>query len=177
MSISRPFDMIKDLNESKHLKKIAVKITEIWYIQIPPKPGHMEMILMDSKFTYATTLKHREFPDIPELQYDFKKFSDILTGNLRSDLLIGTLFIFDLEIIGAFDKLIFSSTQADPKMVIFSMKDFCGDVITYTLWEAHAMKFFNCYNNQPTGGPMIILLTHARVKEGKCDVVYKVFYF
>ncbi|KAF1881031.1 hypothetical protein Lal_00023062 [Lupinus albus] len=89
MSLSRPFDLIKDLNDSKHLWKIAVRITQIWYVQTPPKPGHLEMILMDSKFTPGTTLKQREFPDIPELQYDFKKFNDILSGNFRSDLLIG----------------------------------------------------------------------------------------
>ncbi|CAL0299439.1 unnamed protein product [Lupinus luteus] len=118
------------------------------------------------QFTSGTTLKHREFPDIPELQYDFKKFSDILVGDLRSDLLI--------EIIGAFDKLVFSNTQADPKKVIFSVKNFCGDVITWPLWEAHAMKIFTCYNNQPTRS-MTILLTHARVKEGKGNVVYKFF--
>ncbi|KAF1865264.1 hypothetical protein Lal_00004638 [Lupinus albus] len=103
MSLSRPFDFIKDLNDSKHLWKIAVMITQIWYVQIPPKPEHLEMILMDSKwsqylpenntyvmhnfnvmrndlhykvcdhlyrmqFTPSTTLKQREFPDIPELE-------------------------------------------------------------------------------------------------------------
>ncbi|KAE9584966.1 hypothetical protein Lalb_Chr25g0284021 [Lupinus albus] len=49
MSLSRPFDFIKDLNDSKHLWKIAVRITQIWYVQIPSKLGHLEMILMDSK--------------------------------------------------------------------------------------------------------------------------------
>ncbi|KAE9607670.1 putative nucleic acid-binding protein [Lupinus albus] len=49
MSLSRPFDFIKDLNDSKHIWKIAVRITQIWYVQIPLKPGHLEMILMDSK--------------------------------------------------------------------------------------------------------------------------------
>ncbi|KAE9617964.1 hypothetical protein Lalb_Chr03g0041121 [Lupinus albus] len=104
MSLSRPFDFIKDLNDSKHLWKIAVRITQIWYVQIPSKPGHLEMILMDSKtdlqykacdhvyrmqFTPGTTLKQREFHDIPELEYDFKKFSDILSENFRADMLIG----------------------------------------------------------------------------------------
>ncbi|KAE9590236.1 hypothetical protein Lalb_Chr21g0317491 [Lupinus albus] len=41
------------------------------------------------QFTAGTTLKQREFPDIPELEYDFKKFNDIISGNFRSDLLIG----------------------------------------------------------------------------------------
>ncbi|KAF1892386.1 hypothetical protein Lal_00010851 [Lupinus albus] len=175
MSLSWPFDFIKDVNDSKHLWKIAVRITQLWYVQIPPKSGHLEMILMDSKgdkiqvsvkkdefnqrnqsllenktyvmhnfnvlrndlqfkacdhvyrmqFTASTTLKQREFHDIPELEYNFKKFSDILSGNFR------------------------------------------GDVISYTLWEAHAIKFLNFFNNQPSLQPLVILLTNARVKEGQ----------
>ncbi|KAE9599434.1 putative nucleic acid-binding protein [Lupinus albus] len=113
------------------------------------------------QFTPGTTLKQREFPDIPELQYDFKKFSDILSGNFRSDLLI--------EVIGVFDKLVFTQTQSNLKKFIFSMKDICGDVISCTLWETHAMKFYNYYNNQPIVQPLIILLTNARVKEGQGD--------
>ncbi|KAF1869381.1 hypothetical protein Lal_00022691 [Lupinus albus] len=49
MSISHPFDMINDVNDSKQLWKIVVRITKLWYVQIPPKRGHLEIILMDSK--------------------------------------------------------------------------------------------------------------------------------
>ncbi|KAF1862315.1 hypothetical protein Lal_00026843 [Lupinus albus] len=56
MSLSRPFDFIKDLNDSKHIWKIAVRITQIWYVQIPLKPGHLEMILMDSKEITCVTI-------------------------------------------------------------------------------------------------------------------------
>ncbi|KAF1864530.1 hypothetical protein Lal_00021955 [Lupinus albus] len=34
MSTSRSFDMIMDLNDSKYMWKIAVRITEIWYVQL-----------------------------------------------------------------------------------------------------------------------------------------------
>ncbi|KAF1881976.1 hypothetical protein Lal_00038620 [Lupinus albus] len=173
ISLSRPFNFIKDVNDSKHIWKIVVRITQLWYVQIPPKPGHLEMILMDSKgekiqvsvkkdefnqwsqsllenktyvmhnfnFTAGTTLKRREFPDIPELEYDFKKFSDIISGNFQSDLLI--------DVIGVFDKLIFSQTQSNLKK------------------EAHAIKFLNFYNNLPNRQPLVILLTNARVKDGQ----------
>ncbi|KAF1885787.1 hypothetical protein Lal_00008527 [Lupinus albus] len=49
MSISRPFELIRDLNDSKYLWKIAVRITDIGHVQLLLKPGHMEMILMDCK--------------------------------------------------------------------------------------------------------------------------------
>ncbi|KAE9604399.1 putative nucleic acid-binding protein [Lupinus albus] len=49
MSISNTFDMIKDINESKQLWKIVVRITNLWYVQMPPRSDHLDMILMDSK--------------------------------------------------------------------------------------------------------------------------------
>ncbi|KAE9603803.1 putative nucleic acid-binding protein [Lupinus albus] len=49
MSLSYPFDMITDVNDSKHFWKIAVRITKLWFVQKPPKSGHLEMVLMDSK--------------------------------------------------------------------------------------------------------------------------------
>ncbi|KAE9608423.1 putative nucleic acid-binding protein [Lupinus albus] len=47
MVISCPFDMIKDLNDTKHIWEIAVRITDMWYVQLPPKSGHLEIILLD----------------------------------------------------------------------------------------------------------------------------------
>ncbi|KAF1860012.1 hypothetical protein Lal_00027862 [Lupinus albus] len=49
MSLSHPFDMITDVNDSKHFWKIAVRITKLWFVPKPPKSGHLEMVLMDSK--------------------------------------------------------------------------------------------------------------------------------
>ncbi|KAF1860446.1 hypothetical protein Lal_00037791 [Lupinus albus] len=49
MSISHPFELIRDLNDSKYMWKIVVRIIYIWYVQLLLKPGHMEMILMDCK--------------------------------------------------------------------------------------------------------------------------------
>ncbi|KAF1885841.1 hypothetical protein Lal_00042715 [Lupinus albus] len=54
-------------------------------------------------------------------------------------------------------------------MYLFAYIFISGDVISCTLWEAHAMKFYNYYNNQPIVQPLIILLTNARVKEGQGD--------
>ncbi|CAL0303320.1 unnamed protein product [Lupinus luteus] len=55
-SMARPFELISDLNDSKHLWKIAVRIIDIWYVQLPPKPGHLQMILMNSKEITCATI-------------------------------------------------------------------------------------------------------------------------
>ncbi|KAE9601060.1 hypothetical protein Lalb_Chr13g0293751 [Lupinus albus] len=84
------------------------------------------------QFIDGTTIKDRDFLDIPQFEYLFKKFGEIFAGNFQIDLLVGD-----------------------------------GDFLTCTLWESHAIKFLNCYNNQSTGKPMMMILTHARVKEGQ----------
>ncbi|XP_019434063.1 PREDICTED: replication protein A 70 kDa DNA-binding subunit-like [Lupinus angustifolius] len=111
------------------------------------------------QFTVGTTLREKEFADIPKFEYAFKKFSEILVGDFHADLLV--------DIIGVVDQMVFSQTQASLKKIIFNIRDSSGDVITCTLWESHAMKFFNCYNNFTVSELMIVLLTHARDKEGQ----------
>ncbi|XP_019457540.1 PREDICTED: uncharacterized protein LOC109357940 [Lupinus angustifolius] len=111
------------------------------------------------QFTAGTTLRDKKFLEITQFEFVFKNLADILAGNFESDLLV--------DIIGAIDKMVFSQTQASLKKVIFTLRDSSGDVITCILWESHAIKFLNCYNNFTLGEPMIVLLTHARVKEGQ----------
>ncbi|KAL6508619.1 hypothetical protein OROGR_023330 [Orobanche gracilis] len=209
MAISRPFDMIKDLNDSKHLWKIVVRIADLWYIQMPPKPDHLEMILMDSKgdkiqvsirkddftewngklkehhtyvmhnshvvrndlqyktcehayrmqFTSGTTLKEKDLPDIPLYEFQFKSFSDILAGNCRTYLLVDSM--------GVVHEVNYSQPNANLKKVVFTMKDISGDLISCTLWEEHAIKFMNYCHSKPIDAPIIIILTHAWIKESQ----------
>ncbi|KAE9612272.1 putative nucleic acid-binding protein [Lupinus albus] len=63
--------------------------------------------------------------------------------------------------------MIFSQTQTTLKKVVLNLRDSSGDLLTCTLWESHAIKFLNCYNNQLSGKTMVMILTHARVKEGQ----------
>ncbi|KAE9608419.1 hypothetical protein Lalb_Chr08g0235451 [Lupinus albus] len=44
------------------------------------------------QFTAGTTLKEKDFLDIPEVEYDFMKFGEILAGNFQIDLLVGQFF-------------------------------------------------------------------------------------
>ncbi|KAE9604357.1 putative nucleic acid-binding protein [Lupinus albus] len=49
MSVSHTFDMIKDINDSKQQWKIAIRIMNRLYVQMPPRSGHLDMILMDKQ--------------------------------------------------------------------------------------------------------------------------------
>ncbi|KAF1874419.1 hypothetical protein Lal_00029846 [Lupinus albus] len=68
--------MIMDLKDTKHLWKMAIRITEIWYVQIPPKPGHLEMILMNSKEDkIQVSVRNEEFNEWKERLVENKTYS------------------------------------------------------------------------------------------------------
>ncbi|XP_019427045.1 PREDICTED: uncharacterized protein LOC109335358 [Lupinus angustifolius] len=157
MSISCPFELVRDLNDLKHLWKIVVRITEIWYVQLPPKPGHLEMILMDCKGDkIQVSVKKDEFnqwkdhliEDNTYVMHNFNVFHNDLQFKACNHAYI---LQFTTDIIGVVDKMVFSQTQASLKKVIFNLIGSSGDVITCTFLESHAMKFFNCYNNFTIG--------------------------
>ncbi|KAE9615310.1 putative nucleic acid-binding protein [Lupinus albus] len=59
MSASHKCDMIKDINDSKQQWKIVVRIANRWYVQMPPRSGHLDMILMDEQgdIIYVSVLR------------------------------------------------------------------------------------------------------------------------
>ncbi|KAF1858756.1 hypothetical protein Lal_00044789 [Lupinus albus] len=153
MSLSWPFDFIKDLNDSKHLWKIAVRITQIWYVQIPPKPGHLEMILMDSKGDKIQVSVRKD---------EFNQWNQCLLEN--------NIYVMHNFNVMKNDLQYKACDHRHPIWEFPFRIANSGDVISCTLWETHAMKFFNYFNNQSIVQPLIILLTNARVKEGHGDV-------
>ncbi|KAF1860452.1 hypothetical protein Lal_00037797 [Lupinus albus] len=99
----------------------GLMITQIWYIQTPPKPGHLEMILMDSKGDKIQVSVRKD---------EFNQWSQCLLENntyvmhnfnvLRSGLQYKACdhvyrMQFTPEVIGVFDKLVFTQTQSNLK--------------------------------------------------------------
>ncbi|CAH9113013.1 unnamed protein product [Cuscuta epithymum] len=108
------------------------------------------------QFTGGTSVKHQELPDIPRDYYTFKKFSDILSGNLRTDVLV--------DIIGAFCEIVRSDISSPLKKVSFLMKDLSGDIMTCTLWEDYASKFLELHDKHKSE-LIVVILTQAKIKE------------
>ncbi|CAH9094303.1 unnamed protein product [Cuscuta europaea] len=104
------------------------------------------------QFTSCTTLKHQELPDIPKDYYSFKKFSEILSGNLRTNVLV------------AFHDIVRSDISTPLKKVAFWMKDLSGEMIMCTLWQDYASKFLEFHENHKSE-LIVIILTQAKIKE------------
>ena len=47
--MARPIEVVKDINDSKDLWKIAVRCKHLWTITSASNKEHIEMILVDSK--------------------------------------------------------------------------------------------------------------------------------
>ena len=43
------FDLIKEIDGEKETLKLAVQITNLWFVQPKDKQRHLEMIMMDGK--------------------------------------------------------------------------------------------------------------------------------
>ncbi|KAH1215114.1 Replication protein A DNA-binding subunit B [Glycine max] len=52
-------------------------------------------------------------------------------------------------------------------MVVFRMKDLSGEILSCTLWENYYMQFLSYLNERGNDGPMVIILTHARIKDAQ----------
>lgn len=49
-----------------------------------------------------------------------------------------------------------------------------GEILSCTLWENYCTQFLSYLNERGDDGPMVIILTHARIKDaqGKYDILF-----
>ncbi|KAI5427367.1 hypothetical protein KIW84_032693 [Lathyrus oleraceus] len=112
-------------------------------------------------FLGGTTMKAIELQNIPPKGYFFKDFGEILQGKCKTDRLE--------DIIGAVSEInhIQSNTPGKKVVVSIVLKDLKGNCINCNLWEIYGSKFLAYYNDPKNNGAIVILLTHAMVKDGQ----------
>ena len=49
-----------------------------------------------------------------------------------------------------------------------------GEILSCTLWENYCIQFLSYLNERGNDGPMVIILTHARIKDAqdKYDILF-----
>ncbi|KAI5409237.1 hypothetical protein KIW84_054876 [Lathyrus oleraceus] len=170
--MSRKVDSVKDINDSKETWRLAVRIMDVWSVVNNKGIEHLEMIVMDSLwkvcdhskkivFLGGTTMKAIELQNIPPKGYFFKDFGEILQGECKTDRLE--------DIIGAVSEINHIQSNTPGKKVVVSvvLKDLKGNCINCNLWEIYGSKFLAYYNDPKNNGAIVILLTHAMVKDGQ----------
>ncbi|XP_058777136.1 replication protein A 70 kDa DNA-binding subunit C-like [Vicia villosa] len=113
-------------------------------------------------FLGGTTMKHMDVQNIPPRKYYFKDFSEINGGNCQLNRLE--------DIIGVVHEInnMQSNTPGKKTFAAFSLKDLSGNIVSCTLWESYGSKFLDYYNDPNNSGAIVVILTHAMIKE--CQV-------
>ncbi|KAI5447741.1 hypothetical protein KIW84_015257 [Lathyrus oleraceus] len=163
--MSRKVDSVKDINDSKETWRLAVRIMDVW--SIVNNKVSITMIFSGSdhskKFVFlgGTTMKAIELQNIPPKGYFFKDFGEILQGKCKTDRLE--------DIIGAVSEINHIQSNTPGKKVVVSvvLKDLKGNCINCNLWEIYGSKLLAYYNDPKNNGAIVILLTHAMVKDGQ----------
>ncbi|KAI5444460.1 hypothetical protein KIW84_012913 [Lathyrus oleraceus] len=106
-------------------------------------------------------MKAIELQNISPKGYFFKDFGEILQGKCKTDRLE--------DIIGAVSEINHIKSNTPGKKVVVSvvLKDLKGNCINCNLWEIYGSKFLAYYNDPKNNGAIVILLTHAMVKDGQ----------
>ncbi|KAI5392206.1 hypothetical protein KIW84_076841 [Lathyrus oleraceus] len=169
--MSRKVDSVKDINDSKETWRLAVRIMDVWSVVNNKGIEHLEMIVMDSLgdriqvlIRHDHLLKWKEaieLQNIPPKGYFFKDFGEILQGKCKTDRLE--------DIIGVVSEINHIQSNTPGKKVVVSvvLKDLKGNCINCNLWEIYGSKFLAYYNDPKNNGAIVILLTHAMVKDGQ----------
>ncbi|KAK2448879.1 replication protein A 70 kDa DNA-binding subunit B [Trifolium repens] len=160
-TMSRGFDAVQNVNDSKEQWKLAVRVEDLWTVTNRGKE-HMEFLILDKQGD------------------QIQPFEEILAGNYHSDLLV--------DIIGAVHEIKSQKqTMAGKKWpTAFSLKhpgSFCLtltfiymsmthynsglNIIPCTLWGELGKDFMTHYNSKSDDGPMVIIIKHAHIKEPK----------
>ncbi|KAI5390770.1 hypothetical protein KIW84_075891 [Lathyrus oleraceus] len=190
VKMSRKVDYVKDINDSKETWRLAVRIMDGDRIQVLIRHDHllkwkevikenMTCIINNGSvynndfqwkvcdhskkivFLGGTTMKAIELQNIPPKGYFFKDFGEILQGKCKTDRLE--------DIIGAVSEINHIQSNTPGKKVVVSvvLKDLKGNCINCNLWEIYGSKILAYYNDPKNNGAIVILLTHAMVKDGQ----------
>ncbi|KAG5059655.1 hypothetical protein JHK87_000684 [Glycine soja] len=202
-------DKIMSIDGSKETLKLAVRITDPWFVGTPNKSEQAEMVFVDSEgdqihaicksdhlkswkadlkenctyvmhnfkgvkndgqfrvceheyklfFIGVMVVREDDLHELPFKEFRFVEFPNVVAGNFVSGLLV--------DIIGVVDQVVFRHVSSKNTRVVFRMKDLSGEILSCTLWEHYCAQFLSYLNECGDDGPMVVILTHARIKDAQ----------
>ncbi|XP_006595334.1 uncharacterized protein [Glycine max] len=110
-------------------------------------------------FIGVMVVRQCELDELPFKNYRFADFSDVIAGQLQSDLLV--------DIIGVVDEVVFRHISPRSKRVVFKLMNLSNQLLSCTLWDDYYLQFLEYLDQHETERPIIVMLTNARIKEGQ----------
>ncbi|KAL5179368.1 hypothetical protein HKD37_01G000690 [Glycine soja] len=223
-------DKIMSIDGSKETLKLAVRITDPWFVGTPNKSEQAEMVFVDSEgdqihaicksdhlkswkadlkenctyvmhnfkgvkndgqfrvceyeyklfFIGVMVVREDDLHELPFKEFRFVEFPNVVAGNFVSGLLVGEYshnlcFHFDYNFFGFFPMTYFHfwwfkillGSLIKWSFGMFHRKILGGEILSCTLWEHYCAQFLSYLNERGDDGPMVVILTHARIKDAQ----------
>ncbi|KAH1099553.1 hypothetical protein GLYMA_13G028600v4 [Glycine max] len=182
-------EKIKSIDGSKETLKLAIRITDLWFVGTPNKSEQAEMVFVDSEGDQIHVVCK---PDqLKSWKANFKENSTYVMHNfkvVKNDgqfrvcehqyklVFIGVTFIREVDLhelpFKEFRFVEFANVVAGnfvAGLLVDLMLFHCcsGEILSCTLWENYYMQFLSYLNERGNDGPMVIILTHARIKDAQ----------
>ncbi|KAH1154494.1 hypothetical protein GLYMA_18G142200v4 [Glycine max] len=165
-------DKIKDINGSKETLKLAMRITNLWFVGTPDKSEQDEMVIVDSDGDEIHVVCKMDLKEnCTYVMHSFKVIKN--DGQYRvcdhqyKLAFIGVTVVSQSDLDGLpFKKFKFSefanviTGRFKPDLLVGN-----DQLLSCTLWEDYCLQFLEYLNELENDGPIIVLLTHARIKE------------
>ncbi|RZC11654.1 hypothetical protein D0Y65_011733 [Glycine soja] len=110
-------------------------------------------------FIGVTVVRKCDMEQLPFRKFRFFAFSSVIAGHFKIGLLV--------DVIGVVDEVLFRYVSSKNTRVVLNLKDLSGQVLSCTLWENYCLQFLSYLNDIEDERPIVILLTHARIKEAQ----------
>ncbi|KAL5194228.1 Replication protein A DNA-binding subunit B [Glycine soja] len=158
-------DQIHAICKSDHLKSWKADLKEnctyvMHNFKVVKNDGQFRVCEHEYKlfFIGVTVVREADLHELPFKEFRFVEFANVVAGNFVSGLLV--------DIIGVVDQVVFRHVSSKNTRVVFRMKDLSGEILSCTLWENYSAQFLS-YLNERGDRPMVIILTHARIKDAQ----------
>ncbi|KAG4996998.1 hypothetical protein JHK84_028030 [Glycine max] len=169
--MARILDKIKSIDGSREMLKLAVRVTNLWFVGTPNKSEQAEMIIVDSEGDQIHVVCKAD--QLKSWKADLKENSTYVMHNFKVVKNDSQFRVCEHEY-----KLVFIRVtvvrEADLHELSFKEFKFVefGNVVAGNF--VASLLFLAYLNECGNDGPIVIILTHARIKDaqGKCDVVF-----
>ncbi|KAG5080279.1 hypothetical protein JHK86_004344 [Glycine max] len=157
-------DQIHAICKSDHLKSWKADLKDnctyvMHNFKVVKNDGQFRVCKHEYKlfFIGVTVVREADLHELPFKEFRFVEFANVVAGNC----------VWPVDIIGVVDQVVFRHVSSKNTRVVFRMKDLSGEILSCTLWENYCTQFLSYLNERGDDEPMVIILTHARIKDAQ----------
>ncbi|KAL2951910.1 hypothetical protein AAZX31_19G080600, partial [Glycine max] len=181
--MARIADKIKTIDGSKETLKLVVRITELWFIGTSGRSEQAEMVIVDSDGDQIHVVCKQD--QLKAWKMDLKEGCTYVMHNFRVSKNDGQYRVCDHPYKLTFivvtvvrqcelDDLPFKNYRFAYFLDVIAGQLY-NQLLSCTLWDDYYVQFLEYLDHHESEGPIIVLLTNARIKEGQVSNSLKAY--